>query len=184
MVTFQLDDGSVLREFSESDVDAVYETVLANRQHLQTFMHWMRPEYSRQDATDFINQSIRNREERKGLGFGIFRKNRFLGSIGFVSFDWAARKTEIGYWISKDEEGKGIISNSTRLLIEFAFSELGLNRIEIRCSAENQRSSAVPKRFGFTKEGHLREAEFRNGKLHDFELYGLLAAEWKSIVSK
>jgi len=66
-------------------------------------------------------------------------------------------------------------------LIDFAFRELELNRIEIRCSSENSRSAAIPQRLGFTREGLLRMAEFRNGRLHDFEIYGLLASEWEGV---
>ena len=179
MVSFTLESGVTLREFEHRDTQAVFETVLANYNHLKGFMHWMSPDYSLQSAKDFIEQSIAGRADRKALGFGIFRGSRFIGSIGFVYFDWLARKSEIGYWIAQDEEGKGIITEASRTLIRFAFAELGLNRIEIRCSAANDRSSAIPKRLGFKKEGHLRQAEFRSGGLHDYEIYGLLAAEWQ-----
>lgn len=179
MVSFKLQSGVTLREFEHGDAQAVFETVLANYDHLKGFMHWMSPDYSIQSARDFIEQSIAGRADRKALGFGIFREDSFIGSIGFVYFDWLAKKAEIGYWIARDDEGKGIITEASRLLIHFAFTELGLNRIEIRCSAVNLRSSAVPKRLGFTQEGHLRQAEYRNGGLHDFEIYGLLASEWQ-----
>ena len=42
------------------------------------------------------------------------------------------------------------------------------------------RSAAVAERLGFTKEGVLRQSEMRNGRLHDFSIYGLLAAEWQN----
>ena len=64
--------------------------------------------------------------------------------------------------------------------MEWVFDDLAFNRIEIRCSAENLRSAAIPQRFGFKLEGHLRQAEMRNGKLHDFLIYGLLASEWSA----
>jgi ribosomal-protein-serine acetyltransferase len=57
---------------------------------------------------------------------------------------------------------------------------LGMNRIEIRCSAENIRSAAIPKRFGFTQEGRLRQRELRQERLHDFLIFGLLRSEWES----
>ena len=179
MVSFKLQSGVTLREFEHGDTQAVFEAVMANYEHLKGFMHWMSPDYSLQSAKDFVEQSIAGRADRKALGFGIFRKKKFIGSIGFVYFDWRAKKSEIGYWIARDEEGKGIVTEASRALIRFAFKELGLNRIEIRCSSVNERSSAIPKRLGFTKEGLLRQAEFRDGGLHDFEIYGLLASEWQ-----
>lgn len=180
MVTFRVDNEVAVREFREADADEVFRAVKENYDHLRSFMDWITPEYSITSAEEFIAQSIKGREERTNMGLGIFRGDRFIGSIGFVHFDWAAMKTEIGYWIAAAEEGKGIVSRAATLLIDFAVRELGINRIEIRCSAENLRSSAIPLRLGFQKEGHLRRSEFRNGRLHDFAIYGLLASEWES----
>lgn len=180
MVTFRVDDQVTVREFREGDAAEVFRAVKENYGRLVSFMDWITPEYSITSAEEFIVQSIKGREESTNLSLGIFRGDRFIGSIGFVHFDWAAMKTEIGYWIAVEEEGKGIVSRAAMLLIDFAVRELEINRIEIRCSAENIRSSAIPIRLGFQKEGHLRRSEFRNGRLHDFEIYGLLAREWES----
>jgi len=182
MVSFRVVDQIELREFLPDDAESVLAAVSSNYDHLRAFMNWMTPDYSLGSAREFIAQTQKDRAERRGLGLGIFRGGTLIGSIGFVSFDWAAMKTEIGYWISQDEQGKGIISSACRTLIDFAINELKMNRIEIRCSAENVRSAAIPKRFGFQREGVLRQAEFRNGRLHDFEIYGLLASEWKGLI--
>ncbi len=179
MVSFRIDDEITLREFERGDAEAVYSAAIANYDHLVRFMDWIGPDYSLRSAEEFVERSISGWGERKNLALGIFRDDRFIGSIGFVNFDWTVRKTEIGYWLSRDEEGKGIVTFACRRLIEFAIRDLALNRIEIRCSAENKRSSAIPKRMGFKREGVLREAESRGGRLHDFEIYGLLASDWK-----
>ena len=174
---FRLDDEIVLRAWREEDIEIAFNAVLRNRDHLQPFMHWMTPEYSIESSEKFLTDAIISRRERKNLGLGIFRSEQLIGSVGFVKFDWVSKKTEIGYWVDREEEGKGIVTRSCRTLIEYAFDELGMNRIEIRCSSENLRSAAVPERLGFTKEATLRQAEFRNGKPHDFYIYGLLAAD-------
>ena len=174
---FDLDDEIKLRAWTENDIDIALDIVLRNREHLQQFMHWMTPDYSIKHARKFLTEGILARKERKSLGLAIFRRGELIGSIGFVEFDWKARKTEIGYWIDKSVEGRGIITRATRMLIDYAFDELDMNRIEIQCSAENVRSAAVPERLGFKLEGYLRQAEFRNGKLHDFKIYSLLAED-------
>src|SRR5688572_3035047 len=180
MVSFRLHDQILLREFKPGDADAVFETVMRNYDHLKRFMHWITPDYSRRSAIEFIEQAQIAREERRSMGFGIFDGDEFIGSIGFVNFDWAAKTTEMGYWISTTHEGKGIVSAACKRLIRFAIGDLDMNRIEIRCSTENLRSAAIPERLGFTREGVLRQAVLRDGKLHDFAIYGLLAAEWKN----
>lgn len=174
---FTLNDEITLRTFIGSDSEAVLDLVKRNEEHLQEFMRWMTPDYSRSSAEAFVEKAIASAESGDGLGLAIIRNGQFIGSIGFVLIDWCARKTEIGYWLDKAQEGKGIVSAACKLLIEYAFEELGLNRIEIRCAADNLRSAAIPERLGFRREGVLRQSEFRNGRLHDFNLYGLLAAD-------
>lgn len=175
---FQIDEEIMLRRFREDDVAAVYEAVHRNFDHLMAYMHWMSPDYSMDSAKEFIGRAIEPIEKAGSLGFGIFRGESLIGSIGFVYFDEKAGKTEIGYWIDREEQGKGIVSNACRTLINWVFEDLKFNRIEIRCSAQNARSAAIPERFGFLLEGHLRESEFRNGQLHDFLIFGLLRSEW------
>lgn len=177
---FHLRDDIVIRTFQEGDAEGVFAAVAKNLEHLRPFMHWATPDYSVESAEVFIENSIATVEARTGLGFGIFDNGIFIGSIGFVEFDWEARKTEIGYWIDKAEEGKGIISAACRILIDYAFGELQMNRVEIRCAAGNRRSAAIPERFGFRKEGILRQSEIRNGRLQDFLIFGLLADEWRT----
>lgn len=178
-LTFDLGGGLQLRRFRETDADAVYETVKRNEKHLY-FMQWITPDYSLEMASEFIERSNIAETQGEALSLGIFRDGNFIGSIGFVYFDRAVRKTEIGYWLDAAEEGKGIVSMATGKLIDWAFDVERMNRIEIRCAVENIRSAAVPKRFGFMLEGHLRESEFRFGRLVDFYIFGLLAADRKN----
>ena len=133
-----------LRPFAESDAETVLESVSRNYEHLRTFMEWAKPDYAISDAREFVTKTISDAAENKSLNFGIYRADKFIGTIGFVEFDHDAKVTEIGYWIDKDEEGKGIVVKASELLIDLAFTKLGMNRVQIRCVAENTRSSAIP----------------------------------------
>src|SRR5688500_4233546 len=144
-------------------------------------MHWMTAEYSLKMAEEFIERSRENAKKGEALSLGIFQNEEFIGAIGFVGFDGLVRKTEIGYWIDGEAEGKGIVSRATRALIEFAFTDLSMNRIEIRCSTDNARSAAVPRRLGFIQEARLRQSEMRNNALQDFYIFGLLRSDWNSM---
>lgn len=177
-LSFGLGGGIALRRFRETDADAVFDLVRKNENHLR-FMQWITADYSPEMAREFIAASAEAELNGDSLTFGIFREEDLIGVIGFVYFDRTARKTELGYWIDADEEGKGIISAAVRELIGWAFGIEKMNRIEIRCSTENIRGSAVPKRLGFSLEAHLRQSEFRHGVLVDFFVFGLLADEWK-----
>lgn len=178
-VTLDLGNGVMIRNFKESDAADIFDTVHRNVEHLH-FMHWIKPDYSLSDALEFLARSKNSAEKGESLSLGIFADGAFIGSIGFVHFETAARRTEIGYWIDAAFEGKGIISRACERLISYAFEHLAMNRIEIRCSAENLRSATIPKRFGFKQEAHLRQQEMRQGRLHDFLIFGLLRSEWEA----
>ena len=87
----------------------------------------------------------------------ILYKNNLVGLIGLKKVDWANRITEIGYWLEEKYQGKGIITKSCRAVIEYAFEQMGVNRIEIKCGVGNKRSIHVPKRLGFAFEGVERD---------------------------
>jgi ribosomal-protein-serine acetyltransferase len=177
---FYIGDDITLRTYTPSDADLIYNAAIQNRERLAPFMHWMTDAYSLSSATDFIERNAKSFAEKSSVGYGIFRESELLGSTGFVYFDWATRKTEIGYWLIAKAEGKGIVSTVCKVLIDYAFNDLEMNRIEIKCSVENLRSAAVAERLGFKKEAHLRQAEFRQGEFHDYYIFGLLAADPRS----
>lgn len=180
MVSFQINNEIELRHHTEESATEIFDAVKANYKHLRTFLHWVVPEYSLESAKEFIAQSQKNIAENESEGFGIFYQNKFIGAIGFVKFDWNSKSTEIGYWIHKDFEGRGIITKACQVLINYAFDELEMNRIEIRCAAENVRSRAIPERFNFKLEGVLRQSQWRHTRFYDIAVYGILAEEWRT----
>src|SRR5438876_119070 len=145
--SFKIDDEIELRPWQVTDAEAVFEAVKRNYDHLRTFMEWIKPDHSIEDYERFIDREMSGTTENKDLGFGIFRAGTLIGTIGLGYFDHDAKVTEIGYWIDSSEEGKGIISKACETLIDFAFRELGMNRIQIRCATANVRSAAIPERF-------------------------------------
>ncbi len=179
---FQLNNEIKLRPYIESDAEEIFAAVKANYDHLRPFLLWIVPDYSVEMAREFIKQSQKDSAEKKRQGFGIFSNEKLIGSIGFNKFDWKCRKTEIGYWIAKDFSGKGIISKSCKVLINYAFDELKMNRIEIRCATENARSRAIPEKLGFQLEGILRQALWRHTRVYDDAIYGLLKDDWNEII--
>ena len=80
-------------------------------------------------------------------------------------------RAEVGYWLSGEYEGLGIITRSVELLIEYAFTEMNLHKIIIYIQSENIKSATIPKRLNFIKEGVLVEHEMSNGKFVSLDLY-------------
>ena len=63
-------------------------------------------------------------------------------------------------------------------LIDCAFNEMSLRRLETKVEAENTASAGLLRRIGFIREGVLRERWITNGETMDAEVYGLLRHEW------
>ncbi|HLI97211.1 MAG TPA: GNAT family N-acetyltransferase [Candidatus Baltobacteraceae bacterium] len=110
--------------------------------------------------------------------YGIFDGEEFAGSIGLYKIDFGNRISRIGYWIDADHQGKGLITSAARALVDHAFNDLRLNRIEIRCAPENAASRAVPQRLGFTEEGVHRQVLAIHGGFQDLIMYAMLACDW------
>jgi ribosomal-protein-serine acetyltransferase len=72
-----------------------------------------------------------------------------------------------------------VMTDACRAVVTHLFGELELNRVEIRCAAGNTKSSAIPRRLGFTLDGTLRDAQFVNGRHHDLLVFGMLKRDWK-----
>jgi len=106
-------------------------------------------------------------------------KTRWRGKSNTTNLDWTNRKTEIGYWLGESFQGRGLVTKSCRVLIDYAFNELKLNRVEMRCGVENKKSRNIPEKLGFREEGVVRQAGWLHDHFVDYVIYGMLASEWR-----
>jgi len=158
----------------------LFELVNSNRAQLREWLPFVDGYKSITVATQFIT---RNREENsgeKGLVMGIWAGKLLAGVITFDTIDWSNRAALIGFWLGKSFQGKGIMTRSCSALIDLAFDELRLNRIEISCAVENRRCRLIPERLGFKQEGVSRQREWLYDHFVDTVSYGMLASEWKN----
>lgn len=128
--------------------------------------------------TDYIMHCEYMHKQNKDVSFVIFYKDTIVGRVGLHNIDEQHKNASIGYWLTEDAQGKGIIIRSCKKLIEYAFTELGLHRIEIRAVVRNERSKAIAEKLHFTKEGIQKEAECINEVFVDLAMYSLLRTEW------
>lgn len=170
----EIDDNSHLRLLEEADAEELYRLVDGNRAHLAEWMPWAAGQTFEQTA-NFIRGSLRRHAERNGSELALMLDGRMIGAAGFAGIDWVARSTNIGYWLGEEHQGRGLMTRAVRALVDHAFGELGLHRVEIKAAEGNRRSRAIPERLGFEQEGILREAECVDDRYMDLVVYGLLA---------
>jgi ribosomal-protein-serine acetyltransferase len=129
-----------------------------------------------ESTRSFIKERIEKAKNRELFTFTIFEKNNNLpiGNIVIMNIDWSIPKGELGFFIDGDYEGKGITTNAISVLIKYAFSELGFQKLFMRISSNNISSKRVAEKNKFEMEGVLKK-DFRNfeGNLVDVIYYGL-----------
>jgi ribosomal-protein-serine acetyltransferase len=168
-----------LREIELTDADDIFSLIDNDRERLREWLPFVDLTKEVKDTAGFIQATLNKKEEEKDFVFVIVYKQQIEGLIGFRGTDYANKKTEIGYWISKEAEGKWIVTQSTKAIIDFAFKNLEMNRVMIRLATGNSRSESIPVRLGFLFEGIERNGEIVNDVFYDLKVYSLLRKEWQ-----
>lgn len=175
----QVNEHILLKTWEEIEADQLFSLVDSNRDILSPWLPWVPYVQKVSDSLHFIKTSGSDPTQEKGLEMGIWYQSKLAGCIGLHEVSFQHKKTSVGYWLGKEFFGKGIMTLSVKSLATYCFTELGLNRFELRAATENLNSQAVAKRLGFIKEGVLREAELVEGRFLDDIVFSVLKKEWK-----
>jgi ribosomal-protein-serine acetyltransferase len=176
---FELSDAVVLRPFDEADADELYALVDRDRSHLAPWMPWAVGQTP--DGTlEFIRTATSQELEDDGFQVALTVDGEIAGVVGFHRIDRKDAITRLGYWLAEDAQGKGLMTAAVRALVDHAFDEWKLHRVEIGANPNNPRSRAIPERLGFREEGVLRESErWSDHDFRDIVLYSMLADDWR-----
>ncbi len=115
-------------------------------------------------------------ENETGMWRAICSSNgsQFYGACGLNNISKQHRKTEIGYWLLPEYQGKGFIIEALPVLIAHGFSNLNLHRIEAFIETENQSSIKVMQKLNFNLEGTMRDCEIKNNSFISLNIYAKL----------
>jgi RimJ/RimL family protein N-acetyltransferase len=132
--------------------------------------------------------AIRGRKDENAYPFIVFDKltNQYAGSTRFYDIQPNHQTTQLGYtWYGKAFQGTGLNKNCKFLLLQFAFDQLLMKRVEFRASSENQRSINAMIRIGCKVEGTLRDhLVAENGIRRSSIVLSILENEWHTGVKK
>lgn len=172
-----LADGSVaLRPWTPDDVPGLVEA--CSDPEIGRWTHVPYP-YGDQDAREFVAGSDLTRRAGRELALAIVsaRDGRLLGSVGLSKVSFTEMTGEVGYWVCRQERGRGAGTRAVRLLSAWALRELGLERLELLANPENEASQRLARRAGYTREGVLRLYRRRKGRREDLVMFSRLAGE-------
>ena len=159
--------------------EELFELTDRNRDFLKQWLPWLDTVKELSDTKQFLEHQLLRFQRTQALHVTIFYQNQIAGVIGFNLLDKDNNIGHLGYWLGEEYNGKGIMTKSVRELIEVGFDYYSLQRIDVRCAVENNRSRAIPERLNFQQEGIIRRAEKLGDRYVDHIVYGLLTEECK-----
>lgn len=171
----------VLRCWEPRDAPLLKEAVDNSIEHLLPWMPWAAHEpQSLEEKVSLLRQFRGKFDLGQDFTYGIFGRDETeaLGGTGLhtrIGDD----AFEIGYWIRASRAGEGLGTESTAALTRVAFELTDVDRVEIRCEPENERSRAIPRKLGYREEATLRR-RLRHPDPRDVVVYSLFRDDFAS----
>jgi len=162
-----------IRILSSENAEELLEYYIRNKKFLSKFEPYRDESFY---TIDVQKQSLieNYREFIKGQGahFGIYKNNNMIGRIRINNIIQGVFKSAfIGYSIDEKYQGKGFMKEAVGLVLEYAYEELGLHRIEATTLLDNERSKGVLEACGFTELGICKDYLLINGKWRDYRIF-------------
>lgn len=135
------------------------------------------------DTVEFLNTVIAGYKDGEIQPWGIELKEtgKIIGTCGFVWWNKEESKAELGYALSQIYWNRGIMTEAVKLIIDFGFELMHLNRIEGYFVIGNLASGKVMQKVGMQYEGHLRNYRKFKGEFKDVKMYSILKSEYRDL---
>ena len=132
------------------------------------------------ESRSYIRYMLRRYRLGEPSSWGIVLKseNRVVGTVGFMWIQEENASAEVGYSLGRAYWNQGIMTEALRMVVDFGFRQLRLNRIEAQHEVDNPASGAVMRKAGMTYEGTLRQRLCNKGRFVDVNLYAILRDEY------
>jgi ribosomal-protein-serine acetyltransferase len=174
---------SIIVPTSEDAVE-LFSLVDSNRNYLKEWLPWLDNNLSVKDQLDFIGISQKDRIQGRSGIWLIKENNDLVGVISINWIDWDNKSCGLGYWISEDKVGKGIVNRCCKSLINDLISNNQIHRFVIEAAVENYASRKVAEKLGMRLEGIIKDRELLYGTYVDAALYAITAPEWEKLPAK
>ncbi|MEU5597841.1 GNAT family protein [Streptomyces sp. NPDC020298] len=174
------DDGAELRPLETWHAEELIANIDRGREFIGR--HVGLPDVVRdlESARSWLRTYADKRAADAGSLHGVWLDGRLVGGLMFRVWDTAGGVCEAGCWVEPSAAGRGLVTRGMRVLLEWAFDERGMHRVEWYVSSANEPSINVARRLGMTREGVLRENDLYRGVRTSTEIWAVLAPEWRT----
>ena len=170
----------LLRPFVESDYQAMYDNWASRPDNLLhvTWDAHESPEVTQQSIARWV-ENYQNMDFYKWAICLNEKPEQVIGDISVVDRDEAVNACEVGYILSKDYWGQGLMTEALKAVLIYLLQDAGFNRVTARFVTANPASGRVMAKAGMSYEGTFRQAVLHKGQVKDFSVYGILKSDLK-----
>jgi ribosomal-protein-serine acetyltransferase len=169
----------MIRILEHSDSKEMFTLVDNNREYLRKWFDWVDLKKTEKDIKSLIRSSLLLYAEEQSYFYVIIEEEKIIGLVELFNIDKLLNAAYIGYWIGEKYQGKGYVTKAVKDLLKIGFTELNLNKIEIKVVEENIKSRNIPEKLGFINTGVIRDSGLLHGKYVSHVLYSLLRDEYE-----
>ncbi|WP_331748508.1 GNAT family N-acetyltransferase (plasmid) [Streptomyces sp. NBC_00984] len=181
MFTLPLGDTAQLRPLEPWHAQEFLAHIDRARPYVDPWIPWATFSTDLASATAVLRRYADKQAEDTARIYGIWLDGTLVGGVMFTRFDSASGVCEIGCWLEAAGEGRGLVTRACRALIDWAFAERGMHRVEWWVAAGNTRSIEIARRLGMTHDGVLRQRSAYRGVRRDSEVWSVLSGEWPPV---
>jgi len=170
---FLTGDSIILRPLQLKDIEGNYRLWLNDPQIILHNSHGRFPQ-TPETLLSYVNAA---QVSGKEITLAVIDKNTgdHIGNISLQNINWIDRNAEIAFLLGESKfQGKGVMFEAGKLLIDHGFKTLNLHRIYCGTSSANTPMQRLAEKLEMIKEGIRKEAIYKNGKYFDIIEYGLI----------
>jgi RimJ/RimL family protein N-acetyltransferase len=176
----------MLRSYRAGDGAAYYDLCQNNKEHLLPFeqgnpaLAVTTPE----EAEILVREFAASWAARNAFFWGVWEKatGALVAQIFLGVISWELPEFVVGYFVDKDHEGRGYVTEAVNATLRMTFEVLNARRVRLECNEMNERSVRVAERCGFVREGYIRQTHAHilraDGTFSGDYVYGLLKEEF------
>lgn len=166
-----------LRPFEATDIEGI--RALANDVEVARNTLNLPHPYEVDHARDWIASQPGQLEREEAVTYAVTLREggALIGAVGLI-LEIENDRAELGYWIGRDQWGRGYATEAARAVVAWGFGTLGLHRIHASHFPRNPASGRVLRKLGMRHEGRLREHVRKWGEYVDLERFGILSREF------
>lgn len=166
-----------LRKLEFKDIPGMLEWM--HDPQIFRFFRFQCENYTEEDATRFIEKATQDFKNNIHRHYAIVDEHdEYMGTISLKDIDMVSLNAEYAISLRRSAQGKGIATKATRILLDVAFNEIGLEKVYLNVLSDNVVAIHLYEKCGFVYEGEFRNHINIRGDIHSLKWYSILKTEY------